>query len=83
MSTQSTNAKTGNPFLRFLKERWIAIILTILAIAFIVQNHRTVSIDLFWMRVHFPLWATLAIVFLLGALVAWLVGRRSRKNRNN
>jgi putative membrane protein len=83
MSTQSTSTKTGNPFLRFLKERWVAIILTILAIAFIVQNHRTVSIDLFWMRFAFPLWATLGVVFLVGALVSYLVGRRSRKNRNN
>jgi putative membrane protein len=50
---------------------WMAVVLAILAIAFIVQNRDTVSIDVFHIGIRLPLWLSLSVMFLLG----WLSGR--------
>ena len=53
---------------------WIAIVLALVAIAFIVQNRDPVSIDVFFLSARLPLWICLGLVFLAG----WLSGRFSR-----
>lgn len=50
---------------------WLAIGLALLAIAFILQNRETVSIDLFFLSAQLPLWITLSLVFIVG----WLSGK--------
>jgi len=53
---------------------WLAIFLAVVAIAFILQNRGTVSIDVFFVSLRLPLWISLSLVFLVG----WLSGRFSR-----
>lgn len=56
---------------------WLAIGLAVLALAFIVQNRASVSIDLFFVSIRLPLWISLSLVFLAG----WLSGRFWRSRR--
>ena len=52
-------------------KNWFAIALTVIAIAFIVQNRAVISIDVFFVSIRLPLWVSLSLVFLAG----WLSGR--------
>lgn len=58
---------------------WFAILLAVLAIAFIVQNREQVSIDIFFVSARLPLWVSLALVFIVG----WLSGRLWKGNRSS
>lgn len=59
--------------------QWIAGILVVLAILFVIQNRGPVSVDLFWISVGSPLWLILIIMFGVGWLSGYLTTRRKAK----
>ncbi|AJT41614.1 lipopolysaccharide assembly protein LapA domain-containing protein [Psychromicrobium lacuslunae] len=77
---QGVNQSQENAFVRFLKDKWLAIVLVILVIIFIAQNTATVSISLLWWTLSSPLWVSLAAVLLVGAIIGYIISRR-RQNR--
>lgn len=56
---------------------WVAVVLGIIAIVFIAQNHGSATVDFFWISVRAPLWFTLLIVFVVG----WVVGALMMRGR--
>lgn len=56
---------------------WAAVVLSIIAVIFVLQNRASTSIQLFWITVDSPLWFTLLIVFLVG----WVVGVLTMRSR--
>jgi putative membrane protein len=56
--------------------RIVAVVLVVVAVIFFVQNRESVRVDWLFLNVTMPLWLTLAIVFVLGGVVGWLMGRR-------
>lgn len=56
---------------------WLALILTLVAIAFIAQNRDPVTINLFSIRITASQWLTLAVLFLAGCATGFLL--RGRK----
>src|SRR5579871_5447701 len=65
-----------NPILRFLRERWLAIILGIVVIVFIAQNTTRVSINILWLHIHSPLWFILAVTAVVGIVIGLVIARR-------
>lgn len=55
---------------------WVGVALAVLAIAFVVQNDQSVTIQLFWLRVGAPMWLVLLVIFLVGWAVGALIRRR-------
>ncbi len=55
---------------------WIAVILVLLAILFVVQNRGPVSVELFWLSVQSPQWLILALMFGVGWVSGYLATRR-------
>jgi lipopolysaccharide assembly protein A len=74
-----TSAEDGNALTRFLEERWLTLVLIAIAVLFIAQNRRSVSIELFWASLSAPLWLVMVLLFLLGLLAG--VGRTKRRQR--
>lgn len=78
--TNGTN-KSGGKVKAFLAsvsvKNWIAVAGIILALIFIVQNHSSVPVVLFFTQFQAPLWVSLGIMLLLG----WLAGRFSFRKR--
>jgi putative membrane protein len=62
-----------------IRARWLPILLVILIVVFIAQNHNRVSIDLFWIHVKSPLWLVLLVTTLVGFLIGGLLMRRRIK----
>lgn len=56
---------------------WVGLALAVVAIVFVVQNHATVTIQLFWLQVGAPMWLVLLAIFLVG----WAVGALVRRQR--
>ena len=62
---------------RISPAQWIAIVLAVLAIIFIVQNHHRVDINILMVTITSPLWLVLLIIFVMG----WLAGLLTRRFR--
>lgn len=76
--TPGTNSnRTDGFFARLTAKNWVAIVGTIAALVFIVQNRQRVRIDLLFLNVNAPLWIFLGAVLLIG----WLIGRFSFRKR--
>ena len=60
----------------FTATRVAGLVLAVLAVAFIVQNRVSTSIQVFWVEVSTPLWFTLLSVFVIGWVVGVLTSRR-------
>lgn len=56
-------------------------LVTIAAVWFIIANNSQVRIHLWVTWVSAPLWLVLLLVFLAGALVGFLAGRRKRSRK--
>ena len=78
MTQTGTTPRRRRPLVRFLLDRWVPILLTLLAVVFISQNRDRISIDLFWLQVLAPLWLVLLVAVLAGVLIGSL-GRRHRR----
>lgn len=74
--TQSSGRKP-NLLSKVSPAGWAALVLSIIAVIFVVQNRRSTSIQLFWITVDSPLWFTLLIVFIVG----WVVGVLTTRSR--
>jgi uncharacterized integral membrane protein len=57
---------------------WVALVLAVLAVIFIAENRDPTPIRLIVPVVVMPLWAALAILFVVGVLVGLGLGRRRR-----
>lgn len=57
---------------------WIALVIVIVALVFVLQNRQVTSIYLFNVSVSAPLWTTLLITLAVGILVGLLTRRRHR-----
>ncbi|MFG3522484.1 lipopolysaccharide assembly protein LapA domain-containing protein [Nocardia nova] len=63
---------------RISARQWVAIVLAVLALIFVVQNHHRVDINILTVTIRSPMWLVLLIMFLVG-WVAGLLTRRSRR----
>ncbi|WP_300681912.1 hypothetical protein [Nocardioides sp.] len=59
----------------FLKERWLAIVLAVIAIVFIVQNRDKTHINLLWINITCPLWLTMTVMTLIGMGIGFMLSR--------
>lgn len=66
---------------RITAKQWVAIVLTALAVVFIVQNKAQVPVHLLWFTVRWPLWVVLAVTLAVGWVAGWLITRNHAKRR--
>jgi uncharacterized integral membrane protein len=81
MAEDVTAPRKPNPIAGFVRNRWLPIVLVILAAVFIGQNRDPISIDLFWLQVRAPLWLILLVAVIVGILIAASGSRRRRRRR--
>lgn len=65
----------------FLVERWVALVLIVLAVVFIAQNRERVSVTVLWTDVTAPMWLFLAILFVAGFAAGSIVYRRRARSQ--
>ncbi|MFH5821575.1 hypothetical protein [Georgenia sp. AZ-5] len=63
---------------RITPGQWLGLALVVVAVVFVLQNQRTVSVELFWLDARAPLWLTLLVVLVVGWLAGALMGGRRR-----
>ena len=66
---------------RISPAQWVAIVLAVLAIIFIVQNHHRVDINILMVTITSPMWLVLLIIFVVGWLAGLLTLRTRRARR--
>ncbi len=74
----------GKKFWRFVGKNWIAIVLGILAIIFIIENlalFTMVDVSLYFWTLRLPFWLVIAVVFGVGWLIGWILTRRRAKQK--
>lgn len=59
--------------------RVVAVVVLLLFVVFALLNTTQIAVQLLLLEVSGPLWLTLLLSFLLGALVAWLLTTRRRR----
>lgn len=71
--------RTAKPSLlsRISARQWVAIVLAVLAVIFVAQNHHRVDINILTVTISSPMWLVLLIMFLVG----WIVGLLTRRSR--
>jgi putative membrane protein len=75
-----------NAMVRFLKRKWLAIVLVVLAVIVAIQNgvsNETSTVRLLWGSVSMPTWFLIALIFVVGGIVGWVLARNraARKAR--
>jgi lipopolysaccharide assembly protein A len=79
MSAEVPDAKPSRGRVRRIAARhWLAIVLIVLAVIFVVQNTVRHEVHLLWVSVEAATWVVLTVVFLVGVVTGWLLGRRRR-----
>ncbi|MFD1824527.1 MULTISPECIES: LapA family protein [Mumia] len=69
----------GAKALTFLKQRWLPLVLLVVAIVFVFQNRDDTTISFLFLEWTSPLWFTLALVLVVGIAIGWaLRGRRGK-----
>ncbi|MFE3102417.1 hypothetical protein ACFROC_09650 [Nocardia tengchongensis] len=61
---------------RISAKQWVAIILTVLAVLFILENRHKVDIEFLLITIRSPMWLILLVTFAVGWLVGLLTRRR-------
>lgn len=79
-------ATEDSAFVRFLKRKWLAILLVVLLVVIAVQNgvaNDQATIFVFWGQMQLPTWLLIVVVFLIGAITGWVLARNraARKER--
>ncbi|WP_024800592.1 hypothetical protein [Nocardia sp. BMG51109] len=71
--------KTAKPSVvsRISMNQWLAIVLTVLAVVFIVENRNRVDIEFLLITIRSPMWLILLVMFVVG----WLAGMLARRVR--
>ncbi|MGY1731693.1 lipopolysaccharide assembly protein LapA domain-containing protein [Geodermatophilus sp. SYSU D01045] len=78
MATTSPASPSPRPARRRVRPgQVLALLIAVVAVAFIVQNRDRVTVDLFTVDVTSPLWLILTIMLLLGVLLGMTL--RSRR----
>ncbi|SEB81354.1 Protein of unknown function [Paramicrobacterium humi] len=78
----SDDTSTGGARRWLASINWIALVLVILVIVFMVQNAQETSVAILWVTVRWPLWLAMAIVFVLSFAAGYLArGRRFKRQR--
>jgi uncharacterized integral membrane protein len=78
-STSSLAKRKSKQAARYAAAHWLAVILTVVAIVFVVQNRQHISIDFFWANVTSPMWLVLLITAVVGVAIGFLISRRRRE----
>lgn len=73
-------SSSSNRVLDFLKQRWLSIVLLIIALVFIFQNQQEVNVHFLGFTLAWPMWLTLIVILLVGFLIGFLRTRKSKKN---
>ncbi|MDG3009475.1 LapA family protein [Rhodococcus sp. D2-41] len=73
-----TPAKKGGILSRVSFMQWIALVLVVLAVIFVLLNREHVSVNFFGVTVSAPQWLTLILVFAVG----WLTGVFTMRRRH-
>lgn len=71
--------ETGRTDALLTPRRVAAVLVLLLFIIFALLNTTQIAVQLLLLEVTGPLWLTLLLSFLLGALVAWLLLTRRRR----
>lgn len=77
MSAEGAGGR-DNAFVRFLKRKWLAIVLVVLLLIVAIQNgvgDDQATIYLLWARLQLPTWLLVVAVFLIGGVVGWVFAR--------
>lgn len=62
---------------RLSPKQWLAIALTVLVVAFIIENRHRVDIEFLFITVTSPMWLVLSATLLIG----WIIGLLTRRTR--
>ncbi|MGN6428391.1 MAG: DUF1049 domain-containing protein [Leifsonia sp.] len=82
--TQPSDSSGENGFVRFLKRKWLAILIVLALIVIAVQNgvsDDTATIFVLWTQLRMPTWVLVLIVFLIGAATGWIFARNRAARR--
>lgn len=87
LSSMSTSVPQSgeNAFVRFLKRKWLAIVLVVLLIVVALQNavgNDQATLFLLWAQLAMPTWALVLIVFAIGAIAGWVFARNRAARKN-
>lgn len=85
MSSAGNSGRDGeNRLVRFLKRKWLAIVLILLLVVVAVQNlvaDDRATIFVLWTQVRVPTWLLVVLVFLIGGVVGWVLARNRAARR--
>ncbi|MFF1879151.1 LapA family protein [Leifsonia sp. NPDC058230] len=84
MSTDTKKSSSDNAVVRYLKRKWLAIVLVVLLIVVAIQNgvgDDKATIFLLWTQVTMPTWLLVLIVFVIGGIVGWIFARNRAARR--
>ncbi len=79
---QSDTAENG--LVRYLKRKWLAILLVVLLVIVAIQNgvgDDQATIFLLWAQLTVPTWLLVLVVFLIGGVVGWVFARNRAARR--
>ncbi|GAA2055788.1 DUF1049 domain-containing protein [Leifsonia soli] len=82
--TGESGRDEGNRLVRFLKRKWLAIVLILLLVVVAVQNlvaDDRATIFVLWTQVRVPTWLLVVLVFLIGGVVGWVLARNRAARR--
>lgn len=83
-SAGNSGRDEGNRLVRFLKRKWLAIVLILLLVVVAVQNlvgGDRATIFVLWTQVQVPTWLLVVLVFLIGGVVGWVLARNRAARR--
>jgi putative membrane protein len=78
-STSTLAKRKSKDAARYAAAHWLAVILTVIAVVFIVQNRQHISIDFFWANLSSPMWLVLLITAAVGVAIGYLISRRRQQ----
>jgi uncharacterized integral membrane protein len=80
-STRKPGAR--DTIVRFVRRRWLVIILVIAVVVFVAQNRKHASIDILWIHIRSPLWFILAVTAVVGLVIGLIIARHRSEARGH
>ncbi|WP_285115651.1 LapA family protein [Leifsonia sp. fls2-241-R2A-40a] len=85
MSDRGSAHATGESgFVRFLKRKWLAIVLIAVLVIVAIQNgvgNDQATIYVLWGQLQLPTWLLVLVVFLIGGVTGWILARNRAARR--